>query len=169
MTDPLLYFWILLRASLLSTGMGNLPILYDDLLGRGWATDQQFVESLAVGQISPGPTGLWVVSLGYLMDGMRGAVLAALAITLPPLLVLAVERFHKCVGHHPAVEGFVRGLSLAVAGVFLVVAVNLLQGSAPDIGSAVIALITIGLAVTRRFPVIVMLGLAAALGVVLYS
>ena len=79
MTHPLALFWIMFRAALLSTsGMGNLPIVHQDLLTRGWATDRQFAESLAIGQISPGPSGLWVISLGYLMDGWRGAALAAL-------------------------------------------------------------------------------------------
>src|SRR6185436_8378534 len=87
--DALLFFWLMFKASLFSTsGSGNLPILHQDLLARGWATDRNFAESLAIGQISPGPSGLWVISLGYLLDGLRGALLTLVAITLPPLLVL---------------------------------------------------------------------------------
>jgi len=89
MIEPLTYFWLLLKASLFSTGgTGNLPSLHADLLARGWANEQQFAESLAIGQISPGPSGLWVISLGYLVDGLRGAVLTLIAISLPPLVVL---------------------------------------------------------------------------------
>ena len=74
MSHHLALFWIMLRAALLSTtGTGNLPIVHQDLLSRGWATDRQFAESLAIGQISPGPTGLWVISLGYFVGGLRGA------------------------------------------------------------------------------------------------
>lgn len=97
--------------------MGNLPSLHADLLARGWATEQQFAESLVIGQVAPGPNGLWVISLGYLTGGWRGAILALIAINLPPLLVLMVDQLYRRVKNHPAVEGFARGLSLAVVGV----------------------------------------------------
>ena len=123
MIHPLELFWIMFKAALLSTsGTGNLPIVHQDLLAGGWATDRQFAESLAIGQISPGPSGLWVISLGYLVDGLRGAALTLLAIALPPLLVLVlVHGFYRRWGSHPATQGFVRGLSLAVVGIFVIV------------------------------------------------
>src|SRR5499426_2117515 len=97
MNHPFTLFWIMFKASLLSTtGTGNLPIVHQDLLARGWANDRQFAESLAIGQISPGPSGLWVISMGYLVDGLRGAVLTLIAISLPPLLaLLLVNGFYR--------------------------------------------------------------------------
>jgi chromate transporter len=169
MIDPLIYFWLLLKASLFSTGgSGNLPSLHADLLTRGWATERQFAESLAIGQLSPGPTGLWVISLGYLTDGLRGALLATLAISLPPFVVLAVDRLHRRVGDHPAVQGFVRGLGLAVVGIFLVVLAQLLAGNGIDGRSLLLMLASAGLALTRRVPVPALLGLAVVAGALLY-
>src|SRR5438093_834003 len=128
-----LLVWLLLKASLLSTGgMGNVPILHADLIARGWSSDRQFAEALAIGQVTPGPNGLWVISLGYLVRGVTGSLLAAVAITLPPLLVLAVARLYRRVKDHPAVEGFMRGLSLAGAGIFVVVLASLYRGIRPD-------------------------------------
>ena len=67
------YFLLVLKASLLSTGgLGNVPGLHDDLVAtRGWVTERQFAESIAVGQTSPGPNGVWVISLGYMIGGWR--------------------------------------------------------------------------------------------------
>ena len=106
MSHHLALFWIMLRAALLSTtGTGNLPIVHQDLLSRGWATDRQFAEALAIGQISPGPTGLRVISLGYFVGGLRGAALTLIAITLPPLLVLVlVHGLYRRFDHHPATQ-----------------------------------------------------------------
>ena len=166
MIEPLVYFWLLLKASLFSTsGTGNVPSLHNDLLPRGWATEREFGEALAVGQVSPGPSGLWVISLGYLTAGLRGATLAVIAITLPPLLVLAVDCLYRRVQHHPAVEGFVRGLGLAVVGIFVVVLLTLLRGVGVDARSVLIALGSLGLALTRRVPVPAVLALAAVAGV----
>jgi chromate transporter len=166
--NPLLYFWLFFKASLFSTGgMGNLPSLHADLLARGWATERPFAESLMIGQIAPGPNGLWVISLGYLTDGLPGALLALVAILLPPLLVLIVDRLYRRVQHHPAVEGFVRGLGLAVVGISVVVLLGMMQSVGADLRTVPIALAAIGLALTRRIPFLAILGMAALAGIAL--
>ena len=165
----LAFFWLLLKASLFSTtGSGNLPILHQDLLARGWATDRQFAEALAIGQISPGPTGLWVISLGYLIDGLRGALLALIAVAVPPLVVLAIAGFYRRAGDHPAMRGFVRGLSLAVAGIFLVVLYGIMGTAGFEPRSFVLAAGALALGATRRVPVIGVVLLAALAGIALY-
>lgn len=167
--NELSLFLILIRASLLSTGgTGNVPILHEDLLHRGWATEAQFGEALAVGQIAPGPNGLWVISLGYLVNGLRGAILAFLAILLPPMLVLVVERLYRRVKQHPAVEGFVVGLTLAVVGVFGLVMVRLLQGTGIDVVAVVVAVAAFALAWTSRIPILAIIAAGAAAGVAAY-
>jgi chromate transporter len=62
------------------------------LISSGWAKEAEFGH--AIGQISPGPNGLWVISLGYLTYGIPGALFALIAITLPALLVLLVLPVH---------------------------------------------------------------------------
>lgn len=162
-------FLLMLKASFFSTsGLGNLPILYDDLIERGWATEQQFAESVAVGQVSPGPSGLWVISLGYLMLGLPGALIATVAICLPPLGVLLVDRLHTYIGDHPATRGFVRGLGLTVVGIFLVVLARLLIDNGIDVYALLIVAGSLALALTRRLPVIVILVIAGLAGLALY-
>jgi chromate transporter len=164
-------FWIMFKAALLSvSGTGNLPIVHQDLLSRGWATERQFAESLAIGQMSPGPTGLWVISLGYLLDGWRGAALTLVAIALPPLLVLLlVHGFYRRWGHHPATQGFVRGLSLAVIGVFFIIMTGIMKSAGWTPTNMMITAGAIALAATRRVPVLVVIVLAALVGIVLFT
>jgi chromate transporter len=166
--NPFAFFLLALKASLFSTGgLGNVPSLHTDLLARGWATERAFAESLAVGQVSPGPNGLWVVSLGYLLGGVGGALGALVAICLPPFLILAVDRLYRRVQHHPAVEGFVRGLALSVVGVFVVVMWGLLESNGVDLRSVLIVLASVGLGATKRVPVVVIIGLAGLVGIAL--
>src|SRR5262245_40890851 len=167
MSDPLTLFWIMFKAALLSTtGTGNLPIVHQDLLSRGWATDRQFAESLAIGQISPGPTGLWVISLGYSVGGLRGAVLTLIAVALPPLLVLVlVHGLYRRWGHHPAIQGFVRGLGLAVVGVFVIVLTRIMNTAGWNPTSLMIVVGAVVLGATRRIPVLVVLLLSAIVGI----
>lgn len=171
MTNPLLYFWIFLKASLFSSGgTGNLPSLHADLIPAHLATETQFAEALTIGQIAPGPNGLWSVSFGYLIGGWSGAVLALLAVALPPFLILAIERFYRRIESHPAVEGFVRGLSLAIIGISFVVLARLLIGSSSGIGYRRLLFVAAAIAAgsVRRLPVFVIIAVAGVAGILLY-
>ncbi len=166
MIDPWSYFLLFLKASLFSfSGFGNLPMLHTDLIGRHWAVERDFAESLAVGQVSPGPNGLWVLSLGYLTDGLRGALLALAALTLPPMLVLLVLRFYRSAAGNIYVEGFIRGLSLAVIGIFVDVLVSLLHSGRHGLFVAAMVASGIALAAWKRIPVAAIVALAAVAGI----
>ena len=163
---PMAFFLYVLRAALLSSGgFGNVSSLHDSFVPRGMATDAQFVQALTVGQLSPGPNGLWVVSLGYLMLGPWGSVAAFVGIMIPPILVIGIERLYSRVQHHPAVEGFIRGLNLAVAGLFVPILLKLLQGSGIDELKVALVVAAFILGWFQRIPVVVVIGLCAAIGI----
>lgn len=168
MIDPVIFFGILLKAALLSTGgLGSLPAIHQDLLLRGWASDRQFATALAVGQLASGPTGLWMVALGYLVYGLPGAFLTTIAASLPPLLVLPLGQAHRRVAGHPAVRGFVRGLVLAVASSIPFVMLKLIGNG--GLGATGVGIVIGGalLIASRRLPLVVTLGLGAAAGMAL--
>ena len=166
----ILYFWFFLKGSLFSTGgFGNLPFLHEDLLAHGWATEADFVQALAVGNLSPGPNGLWTISLGYLSGGWLGAALSLLAITLPTLLILGVVALHRRVEDRPAVRNFTRGLSLGVVGLIIGVALTLFSYTVADWRGAAITAGALALALSKRVPVLAVLALGAAAGWLLYA
>ena len=168
--NPWLYFWLFLKASLLSTGgLGNLPFLTEDLIGLGWAEPTEFVTAIAVGNLSPGPNGLWSVSLGYLTFGWMGAGLALLAISLPPLLILSVSSIYSRIEHQPIVQDFTRGLTLGVVGLTLAVSFNLASSTIVDWRGIVIMLCSLGLALNQKVPIILILSLAAVAGGLIYG
>jgi chromate transporter len=170
MINPLLYFLLFLKASVFSTGgFSNLPSLHQDLIASGWAAEPDFGESIAIGQISPGPNGLWVISLGYLTYGYFGAALALLAIILPPLLVLGVTAIYAQIEQQRWVQGLMRGLSLGVVGVLLSVCWTIVRQPASDWKGWLIAATAFGLALSRRVNIIAILMLAAAAGYVMYK
>ena len=168
--NPLTFFWLFLKASLFSTGgLGNLPFLHKDLLALGWAREPDFITAIAVGNVSPGPTGLWSISLGYLIFGWLGAFLALLALVLPPLLILIVSAFYSRIEKQPAVQNFTTGLALSIVGLTLTVALGLAKSSILDLGGVIIALAALGLALSKKVPVILILALAGLVGFLLYG
>ncbi len=163
------FFWLCLKASLLSSGgLGNLPSLHQDLTGLHWANSGDFAHAVAIGQFAPGPTGLWTIALGYLVAGLAGALAAALAVSLPPQLVLVFDRAYHYGGAHPAVAGFVRGITLVVAVVVPVVLLKVLANTGFDLRSGLLAAGALVGAGSRRVPPAVLLAAAAVAGFVLY-
>src|SRR5437016_1680911 len=89
--DALALFGVFLKASALSLGgLSSLPLLRADLVAPGIATDDQVIQAIAIGRISTGPNGLYIVSLGYLVAGVVGATMALLAASLPPLVIVPI-------------------------------------------------------------------------------
>jgi chromate transporter len=168
--NALTYFLLFLKASLLSTGgTSNLPFLHADLIPPNWAQESDFVTALAVGQLSPGPTGLWSISLGYLTYGWMGAGLATAALALPPLLIVGVAAIYGRIEKVPAVQDFTQGLALGIVGLSLAVTFILAKSIVVDWGGVAIALAALAMALSRKVPIIVILGLAALAGCLLYG
>ncbi|MCW1971097.1 MAG: chromate transporter [Anaerolineae bacterium] len=166
--DWFTYLTLFLKATLTSTGgFAPLPSLHADLTARGWASDHHFAEAIAVGQVSPGPNGLWVVSLGYITAGLPGAGLAIVAIVLPPLLVLPVQRIYARIGNYPSTRAFLNGVSLAIFGIGVVVFTRIMAQY--GINWAALAMVGLGLLMAfRRLPAIVIVSIAAVLGMLLF-
>jgi chromate transporter len=167
--NPIEFFVTFLKASLFSTGgFGNLPSLHQDLIGNGWASEADFSKSLAVGQITPGPNGLWVLALGYFTYGIWGLVLALMAIIIPPFAILILLMFYRKIEHKPAVQAGIRGLSLGLGGLTLGVALTMTLSNALDWRGALIGATAFLLMLSGRVHVVFVLLGAAAGGLLLF-
>src|ERR687885_320878 len=98
---------------------------------RGWFTEEEFQQGLAVGQMMPGPlaaqTAMW---LGYLGAGARGAIAVAVPFVLPPfLLVTAVAVVYAEYQGLGAVQAVFRGVGPAVLGIIAIAAVKLARST----------------------------------------
>jgi chromate transporter len=165
MINPFIYLLIFFKATLFSSGgFSNLPSLHQDLIAKGWAKEANFGDSVAIGQISPGPNGLWVISLGYLTYGYLGALLALIAISIPPLLVLVVAGAYKRIEHQRWVPGMMNGISLAVTGIFLNIFWTVISRSGSDWRSWLICLVSFGLVLSRRVNILVILVISGLVG-----
>ncbi len=165
--NPFHYFWITLKAFLLSTGgFGPLPSIHQDLVPFGYAQERNFTEALSVGQLSPGPNGLWVVALGFLIGGLPFAIMAALAAMLPPLIILLIQRVYQRVAHLPATHGFLDGLGLAIIGVGVIVLGSLLFSGGFNPVLIAISIAAAGATLLRRLPSIVIIAIAAGVALV---
>lgn len=163
--DWILFFGVVLKSILFSTGgFGPLPSLHTDFIANGWAGEQQFTEALAIGQLTPGPNGLWIVSLCYLVAGLLGAVLACIALLLPPLLILIVQRCYARIANRPATQGVLDGVVLVIVSFSIIVLAGIFRNNGLDIGMITITVISAVLAISRRVSTNIILVAAAVIG-----
>src|SRR5258708_14436462 len=117
--NVLLLYLLLLKATWISfSGWARLPMVGHDFVERYRVlTDRQLTAAVAAGQMGPGPMGLYVVSVGYSVDGIPGACAGWLAMITPAFLVIPVLRFIGKRAEHRRAKSVTRAVLLAGAGV----------------------------------------------------
>ena len=159
-------FLAVLLASLLGFGgLGSLPVLRGQLSSAGLSADTLVLHAVAVGNISPGPNGLYLVAIGYFVSGPWGALAAAVALMLPPLLVFLLERARAWLVHLRRFRAVLQSLSLAVIALLSTSASSLALHAARTSLGAAMALAGFVL-LLRRVPPLVSVALAIAVGLI---
>ncbi len=129
-------------------GSGYVLLAYlraDFVLHLGWLTDKQLIDAIAIGQITPGPVFTTATFIGYLLDGIPGALIATLGIFLPSFIFVGISSlFIKRIRNSPWASSFLDGVNAASLGLMLAVSIQLASTALIDpitIGIAVICLI----------------------------
>jgi chromate transporter len=127
------------------SGLAIVPFLHSGVvLENQWLTEQQFLDSVAVAMITPGPVVITVGFIGYLVNGFLGALVAALATFLPCYLftILLAPYFNK-IAEDKSVKAFVDGITAVVIGALVGSVIVIAKRSIIDIPTALIAISTI--------------------------
>jgi chromate transporter len=168
----ILLFFAQAGSFVFGSGLAIVPFLYGGVVKNyHWLTDKQFVDAVAVAMITPGPVVITVGFVGYLVAGLAGATVAALATFLPCYLitVLAAPYFKKH-GKQPGIAEFVNGVTVAATGAIAGAVIVLGRKSIIDIPTALIALITLVLLwyFKKKLPEPIVVLAAALVGLVIY-
>jgi chromate transporter len=122
-----LLYLLLLKATLTSfSGMGSLPIIREDLVVRHRVlTDRQLNTAVAAGRSGPGPIGVYVVNVGYLVAGPSGGIAGWLAMITPAFLIIPLLRYLGSHAERSEVKRATEAAMLAGAGLIIAATVPL--------------------------------------------
>jgi chromate transporter len=115
-------------------GLTIIAFIQDQVVNQlHWISAEEFLEGLAIGQVTPGPVIMLAAFVGYKVAGVAGAAVAAGAIFLPSFVLLLsilpwLERFRAL----KWVRAAMRGVSPAVVGAIGLTVVHLAPTAAPD-------------------------------------
>jgi len=139
-------------AVLYGSGYVLLAFLRNDFVGRlGWLTDQQLLDAVAIGQMTPGPVFTTATFVGYLVAGVPGAILATVGIFLPAFVFVAL--LHPLVPglrRYPWTAAMLDGVNVAAVGLMAAVTWLLGRESIVDPLTAAIAIVAAFLLIRYR-------------------
>jgi chromate transporter len=158
-------------AFVFGSGLAIVPFLYGGVVTEHhWLTEKQFVDAVAVAMITPGPVVITVGFIGYLIAGLKGASVAALATFIPCyLFTILPAPYFKRYGKLPGVVAFVDGITAAAIGAITGSVVVLARRSITDLPSLLLALATVVLLWRfRKLQEPLVIAAAALAGLLLY-
>ena len=161
--------WVAFKVGALSFGGGFviIPLMQADAVSHyHWLTASQFLNAVALGQVTPGPVVLTVAVVGYGAAGVGGGLLASLVAFTPAFafVLIGAGSFQRLRNSERA-QTFLRGAGPAAAGAILGTAVPLTRALSETWQYAVLAGAAVLLLALRRGVVSTLL-LAGAVGVV---
>jgi chromate transporter len=153
--------WVAFKVGALSYGGGFviIPLMQADAVDHyHWMTSGQFLNAVALGQVTPGPVVQTVAVVGYAAAGVGGGLLAALVAFAPSFLfiLLGGERFDR-LRSNTAATAFLGGAGPAAIGAILGVAVPLARALSCNWQYAVLAGAAVVLFLLRRGVVLTLL------------
>ena len=133
-------FFLKVGAVLFGSGYVLLAFLRADLVERwGWLTDQQLIDAITVGQVTPGPVFTTATFIGYLLGGWAGATLATAAIFAPGFFFVAVTQpLIPRLRASRALGGCLDGVVAASLGLMAAVTWQLARAAVVDLPTALI-------------------------------
>jgi chromate transporter len=101
-----------------------IPLIQEIVVdGQGWVSQKEFIDAIAMGQITPGPILISATFIGYKVAGLAGAIAATVGIFLPPaLLMVAASRVLDYIKKSTAIKAALRGVRPAVVGLIFAAA-----------------------------------------------
>lgn len=132
-------------AFVFGSGLAIVPFLHSGVVTENqWLSEQQFLDSVAVAMITPGPVVITVGFIGYLVAGFLGALVAALATFLPCyLFTIVLAPYFNKIANNKSVSSFVEGITATVVGALVGSVIIIAKRSIIDIPTFLIAIATV--------------------------
>ena len=152
------------------SGLAVVPALREGVVhSHHWLTEPQFLDAVAVGLLTPGPIVITATWIGYQVAGVGGAVVATVGIFAPIYLgIVILGRWFVRHRTNPQLRAFVRGATAGAAGAIAGSVVVLGRQSISNVAGVVMAVVALGLIVRFKVKEPLLVGLGAAVGLVLF-
>lgn len=125
-TRELMATFLGIGATAFGGGFGSIPLIQAQVVdAHGWLTTKEFVDGIALGQITPGPVFITATFIGYKVAGVIGAIVATIGVFLPSLTaIILMADLHGRIQGNRGVQAVIKGLQAAFIGLIASVALQ---------------------------------------------
>lgn len=148
-----------------------LPLIQKEIIEiHGWFTGQEFIDMIAIAEMTPGPIAINSATfLGYKMGGVLGSIIATFAVTLPSFIVmLTIVHFFNKFKDSDYVQWAFKGIRPVVFGLIASAGISVAMDTYMDLKSIVISLGIFYFVSFKKMHPILSIAIAGILGVILY-
>jgi len=148
-------------------GLSIIALMQEQIVDRlHWLTPREFVDGLALGQLTPGPIIMVAAYVGYKTLGMTGAAVAAAASFVPSfVMMLALLPLFDRVRNLAWARAVIQGIVPGVVGVMAVALVRMAPYAAPDAPAIAVLVVTAGALVVWRLAPLKVMGSGTVFGI----
>lgn len=171
---PLTTFFLKVGSFIFGGGLVIIPLLEFEVVEQlHWLTQTEFINGIAIGQLSPGPVVLTAAFVGFKVAGVLGALVSTVAIFAPSFafIMLAAPLLQR-VRQNPWIRAFLQGVTPAVLGAIAAATIPILQTSLaqPNLvytaASGLIGIIALLALIRYKRPTWQLVSLGASLGLI---
>lgn len=150
-------------------GFAAIPFLQHEVVElRRWLTAKEFVDAVALGQMTPGPVAIMATFIGFRVLGLAGAVIATLGTFLPSaLMLIGLIHGYERVKANPIIQAFLSGVMPAVCGMLLVSTLFIARTAITGLVPAVMTVAALVLLLRFRIEPLWLILAGAILGLIL--
>ena len=145
-----------------------IPLLQAHLVdGARVLTQDQLLYAFTIARVTPGQANFYIASIGYMLYGMPGAIVATLAIILPAYIMIPLLRGFEYLRHSRWIDGLTKGLTVTSVGLILAAVVQIARGTLSQPIAWVVLLATLIMTQLLKWNIFVALAGASSLGLLL--
>ena len=139
-TIQLFLYFLRTGAVLFGSALVLFPLIRDDIVDRfGWMTQQQLIDAIAVGQMTPGPVTSAVTFIGYAAGGLPGAVAATIGVFLPSFIIVSLMGpLMKKLANSRVAKAVLEGVNAGVVALIISIAVTMAKNAVTDVWTALL-------------------------------
>ena len=152
-------------------GFVFIPLMQESVVETyHWITHQEFIDAIAMGQITPGPILISATFIGYKVAGVLGATMATIGIFTPSaMLMLVCTHYFQLLNESIYLKAILKGVRCAVIGMILAAAYFVAMSTEINAVTSGIFILSIIALIKFKIEVLYVIPLSGLIGLIAFS
>ena len=151
-------------------GFVFIPLMQEVVVDTfNWITHKEFIDGIALGQVTPGPIVISATFIGYKVAGISGATLATIGIfATPAILMLVCTAMLERIKHSAMIKAIMKGIRCGVIGMIAAAAFVVFRTAEPNLITLIIFILSLSSLLILKLEVVWIIPMAGLLGYLMY-